>query len=202
MNAPQSLFPGPSAGFDEPVEMLEACHQRVLRMLALLERLAAHLTDAGADASAQQAAIDLKRYFDVAAVHHHDDEERHVLPLLGRLGRHALARQLFDEHRALSAAWTRIRAELDAVQAGRQPEAGHEPGEASAARGAREAREVRWREFAARYRAHIALEEGTVHPLLHIALDEPMRRAMGEDMARRRGAVLPGAAPAQPRQRA
>lgn len=182
MNAPLPLFPGPSAGFDEPVEMLEACHQRVLRMLALLERLAAHLNDAGADASAQQAAIDLKRYFDVAAVHHHDDEERHVLPLLGRLGRHALALRLFDEHRALAASWTRIRGELDAVQAGRLPDAAREP------------REARWRDFGDRYRAHIALEEGTVHPLLRTALDEPMRRAMGDDMARRRGATPPQAA--------
>lgn len=179
MNAPLPLFPGPSAGFDEPVEMLEACHQRVLRMLALLERLAAHLVDAGADASARQAAIDLKRYFDVAAVHHHDDEERHVLPLLGRLGRHALAQRLFEEHRSLSAAWSRIRGELDAVQDGRLPDSAREP------------REARWREFADRYRAHIALEEGTVHPLLGAALDETLRREMGEDMARRRGAHVP-----------
>ena len=46
-----SLHAGPGVGFDEPFEMLVACHGRVERMLDLLERLAQHLLDQGADAA-------------------------------------------------------------------------------------------------------------------------------------------------------
>jgi hemerythrin-like domain-containing protein len=173
------LFPGPAAGFDEPIEMLEACHQRVQRMVALLERLAPHLAAHGSDEQARQAAADLTRYFDTSAVHHHDDEERHVLPLLVRLGHPALAQELFDAHRALGAAWARIRDELAAVQAGQPLQGPARP------------REQRWQQFAQAYRAHIALEEGTVFPLVAPALDDALRRAMGEDMAVRRGAPSP-----------
>jgi hypothetical protein len=42
------LHPGPGAGFDAPFEMLDACHQRVERMLVLLGRLSAHLGTRGA----------------------------------------------------------------------------------------------------------------------------------------------------------
>ena len=98
MTATVTLFPGPGAGFEEPFEMLEACHQRVHRMLGLMQRLAAHLGEKGADASAQQAARDVMRYFDLAAPAHHEDEERHVLPLLRRLGQSALADRLHADH--------------------------------------------------------------------------------------------------------
>ena len=79
---PLVLHAAPAAGFDEPFEMLAACHERVQRMLRLLRRLAAHLGEHGADAQAAQAAVDVMRYFDEAAPRHHDDEELHVLPRL------------------------------------------------------------------------------------------------------------------------
>jgi hypothetical protein len=56
-----SLHPGPGAGFDEPFEMLGACHERVARMLGLLQRLQAHLQAQGADDSARSAAADVMR---------------------------------------------------------------------------------------------------------------------------------------------
>ena len=80
--SPITLHAAPSAGFDEPFEMLQACHERVERMLGLLERLAAHLLDHGAEATAQRAAVDVMRYFDVAGPAHHEDEERHLFPRL------------------------------------------------------------------------------------------------------------------------
>ena len=64
-----------STTFEQPYEMMEACHERVHRMLALLERLREHLPLHGADAQAQQAARDIMRYFDQAAPQHHTDEE-------------------------------------------------------------------------------------------------------------------------------
>lgn len=75
-------FNAPSVGFEQPFAMLEACHERVQRTLALLQRLRAHVLEHGADVPAQQAARDVLRYFDIAAPLHHEDEELHVFPLL------------------------------------------------------------------------------------------------------------------------
>jgi hypothetical protein len=48
------LHTAPVAGFDEPFAMLAACHERVERMLQLLERLATHLAAQGDEAFAAQ----------------------------------------------------------------------------------------------------------------------------------------------------
>ncbi|MCB1958559.1 MAG: hemerythrin domain-containing protein, partial [Rhodocyclaceae bacterium] len=74
------LMPTPGAGFDQPFELLSACHDRVQRSLDLLRRLQDHLAIHGADGQAQDAARDVLRYFDIAAPLHHDDEERHIFP--------------------------------------------------------------------------------------------------------------------------
>lgn len=41
------LNSAPAVGFDQPYEMLEACHERVERSLNLLLRLGAHLRARG-----------------------------------------------------------------------------------------------------------------------------------------------------------
>lgn len=79
ISAPDS----PSAPtFEQPFEMLHACHDRVRRMLALLDRLVAHIPANGVDRQAREAARDVLRYFDEAAPQHHLDEELHVFPRL------------------------------------------------------------------------------------------------------------------------
>ena len=70
------LHSGPAVGFDEPFEMLEACHERVQRSLALLARLIAHVDAHGHDEKSRSAAHDVLRYFELAAPHHHEDEEQ------------------------------------------------------------------------------------------------------------------------------
>ena len=70
----------PGAGYEAPFEMLDACHERVERMLRLLHKLRAHLQASGWDAQAAEAARDVLRYFNEAAPRHHEDEERHVFP--------------------------------------------------------------------------------------------------------------------------
>jgi hemerythrin-like domain-containing protein len=169
------LHAGLSAGFDEPFEMLEACHQRVERMLGLIERLGAHLRQHGADAQAQQAARDVLRYFDLAAPHHHEDEERHVLPLLRERGHAALADRIAQEHQAMAAAWARMRALLAVIEQGRRLSDSEDM-----------AAEVH--AFAALYREHIALEEAQAFPLAQAGVAGDALRVMGEEMARRRGA--------------
>ena len=108
-------FHSPAIGFEQPFEMLSACHERVERTLALFERLVAHVRAQGHDAASRSAAADVLRYFDLAAPHHHQDEERHVLPRLRASGvadALALADTLEDEHRRMEQLWARLREPL------------------------------------------------------------------------------------------
>jgi uncharacterized protein YukE len=175
MSATPSLHAAPAAGFDQPFEMLEACHDRVRRMLALLERLAAHLPVHGCDAQAAQAARDVMRYFDIAAPAHHEDEERHVLPLLRAAGDEAFAAQIEQEHHELHRQWAELRRTLAEVAAGSWVGSGP-------------ADFVPWQQYAALYRAHAASEEALAFPAARAALDGQALRAMGQEMAERRGA--------------
>lgn len=179
MTSPLILHAAPGAGFDEPFEMLLACHQRVERMLALLERLAQHLLQRGADADAQQAATDLMRYFDLAGPAHHEDEERHLFPALQASGDatlQGLVLGLQSDHQAMTARWQAVRNDLLTVQAGALPHA---------------LAASRWAAFADLYRRHVALEESLAYPAAQPMLDELQRRDMGREMALRRGAHLP-----------
>lgn len=165
-----------SSSFEEPFDMLAACHQRVIHMLGLLARLGAHLEQTGADASARQAARDLMRFFDLAAVHHHNDEELHIVPRLRRLGKDVLAQRLLDEHRALSRQWTQIRGGLRKLSE-----------HADELREGLAARRANWQRFADDYRAHIALEEREVFPVVKASIDGAAMCAIGGEMSRRRG---------------
>ena len=112
---------GKSATFEQPFDMLEACHERVHRMLALLARLKAHMAQHGADTQAQQAARDVMRYFDTAAPNHHRDEELHVFPPLiaqGDAATLAVVTRLQQDHERMEAGWMQARAVLDAISRG------------------------------------------------------------------------------------
>lgn len=179
-----NLQHGPAAGFDQPFEMLQACHERVQRMTALLLRLADHLVAHGADADARQAARDVMRYFDLAGPAHHEDEERHLFPALLQAGDAALAavvQRLQDDHAAMAQRWRELRAELQAVAAG------------DWAAGQAAVQRPRWQAYAALYDAHIELEEQQAYPAAQGLLDAAAQAAMGCEMARRRG--VPGPRP-------
>lgn len=174
----QSLIATPAAGFGQPFEMLEACHERIERMLALLARLRAHLAQHGADTQAQQAARDILRYFDQAAPLHHQDEELHVFPplLAGGDARVAgLVQRLQQDHRAMEARWRDARQVLLRIADGTLPALG--AADTTALDG-----------FAGLYEAHLRAEEDIAYPAAQALLDAPTLQAMGEDMARRRGA--------------
>lgn len=172
-------FGDPAVGFDTPFAMLEACHERVLRSLALLQKLQDYLHDHPCDDSARQAARDVLRYFDMAAPLHHEDEELHVFPpLLERGGADTVAavRQLQQDHEAMSANWQAARALLQALAEGSQ-ESFSAPDEAVLAR------------FAGVYAEHIRLEEDLVYPAARALLAPEAVQAMGAEMRRRRGAA-------------
>lgn len=184
-------FAAPAAGYDQPFEMLQACHERVERSLGLLQRLLAHLQARGflADDQARDAARDVMRYFDRAAPEHHADEERHVFPLARTLREPAVdaaIARLQQDHLVFHERWLRVREGLTQVtQAAGRPALG--PHEAASFAAHVEA-------FAGGYPAHIATEHETVFPAAERALSalasaERRLREMGDEMAGRRGAM-------------
>jgi hemerythrin-like domain-containing protein len=173
--------PGP--GFDEPFEMLEACHERVGRMLALLGKLRSHMRAQPADEQARQAARDVMRYFDVAAPQHHRDEELHVFPaLIGLQDAElvALVARLQQDHIQMDARWKSVRSLLEEV--------------ASAERSSfNEADDAIFELFANLYQAHIQAEESLAFPRAMAAMEPERLEAMSRDMAQRRGVTTPAA---------
>ena len=191
-NSPSTLgLPGlhsPAAGFDSPFELLSACHDRVRGRLDLLTRLCERLANLGADAAVRDAARDVERYFSQAAPAHHEDEERHLLPLLQASHDPVLreaAERLRADHQAIHAAWAGLAPLLRAL--GADAPVGYIPLAAAAER------------FVSAHDGHIELEEDVVFPRCQALLAEHAGalQAMGNEMAERRG-VAPLTAPAKP----
>lgn len=169
----------PAAGFDQPFEMLHACHERVQRTLGLLARLRDHLRQHGADAQAREAARDVLRYFDIAAPLHHEDEELHVFPPLLAHGSAAvveLVQALQAEHAAMARHWAAARVPLAALA----------EGAAGAVPWSPEQEKV-LDDFAGLYAEHIVREESVAYPAAQVLLGESEWAPMGREMARRRG---------------
>ena len=172
-----SLLSGPAPGFEDPFSMLQACHERVNRMLALLGRLREHVAGHGADTSAREAARDVMRYFDQAAPQHHRDEELHVFPPLIEQADPdtvAVVRRLQQDHLQMESRWRGARQVLAAIQAGELQALSVEDGAALEA-------------FASLYDEHIRAEEDRVYPAATALLDAPRLAAIGAEMMRRRG---------------
>lgn len=169
----------PAAGFDQPFEMLHACHERVQRTLGLLARLRNHLRHQGADAQAREAARDVLRYFDIAAPLHHEDEELHVFPPLLAHGSAAvveLVKTLQAEHAAMARQWAEARVPLAAVA----------EGAAGAVPWSPEQERV-LDDFAGLHAEHVVREELVAYPAAQVLLGESEWAPMGREMARRRG---------------
>jgi hemerythrin-like domain-containing protein len=173
--SPLTLHQSPTAGFGQPFEMLEACHERVQRMLRLLARLREHLAEKGHNAQVQHAARDVMRYFDLAAPAHHEDEERHVFPPLLTAGECvAIVKRLQQDHLTMADSWAEARQVLQRLA-----------GEAWA--GWLDGDEARLDRFAGLYEGHIDAEQRVVFPAARARLDATKLAAMGQEMSRRRG---------------
>lgn len=174
-------FRTPAAGFDQPLQLWLACHDRVRRMASLLERLHEHMRGKGADDAAQVTAASIRRYFDEAAPRHHEDEEVDLFPLLRRLlparapqDRAAVVAaldRLQAEHADLGRLWQQVRAVLVAIEAG-QP-ASLDPDLVQ--------------RFASGYRAHCEIEDTVIAEALKRCLADIDLDALGQSMAERRG---------------
>jgi len=163
--------------FDEPLEMLEACHGRIDAQLATLERLAEHIARHGCDAEAREAARFVMRYFDTSGVQHHRDEDEDLFPLLRRKAGEAaraevsaVINELEGDHATMDLQWSRLRERLDAIARGED-----------ALLAAEDVERFGWLN-----RRHIEKEAALVLPFARetLALDE--RAALGSRMAARR----------------
>jgi len=172
---PKTQGSGPS--FDQPLEMLATCHERIEEKLVALEQLVPHLEKHGSDTEARALAQAVLRYFDTAGVFHHQDEDQDLFPLLrtraaaqGRTEIAAAIEELEREHETMDAQWRRLRQRLLAIVEG-------EP---------RIAAEDVTR-FAWLYRRHMEREGAAVLPFAREALDADERAELGARMAARRG---------------
>lgn len=164
-------------GFETPLEMIEACHDRLQAQLETLDRLAKWLPDHGVDRQVQQAATNVIRYFDVAAVNHHLDEEQDLFPLLLErvdAARESGLRDLIDwvlnDHQRMFAEWAAMRARLEPLSRGE--ESVLDIADA--------------RRFADIYRFHIEREEGEVLPYARALLGEADIANLAASMTARR----------------
>ena len=167
-------------GFDQPLDVLLACHGRFEKQCATLEKLLTHLPRHGSDAEAQQAARNLLNYFDTSAAHHHDDEERNLFPLLERAGHGKwcdVVELLTSEHDDLAQLWRALRPPLQAIA----------QGEAVALNATHAER------FIALNRSHVAFENERVLPLARQILSAADLQSLGRAMAARRGVDYPPA---------
>jgi len=170
-------FAAPAPSFDEPLDMLAACHDRIEAQLCTLEKLIEHLAANGADGAAREAAGQVMRYFDTAGVEHHRDEDEDIFPLLRNLAAErerpevsAIINGLEEDHATMEAQWSRLRARLQAV-------AGGEDARLDAEDVAR---------FAWLYRRHMEKEAALVLPFARESVSETQRAVLGERMAARR----------------
>lgn len=164
-------------GFDTPLEMLEACHERFQSQLETLDRLARWLPDHGSDVQARKAAATVIHFFDVAAVHHHIDEERELFPvLIERVGSDrritlvSLIDWIKEDHQRMFAAWDVMRTRLELIVAGEVAELTLE----------------QVRSFTERYVMHIEREEGELFPYARELLGDADIARVGGSMSARR----------------
>lgn len=154
------------------MDLLRACHEKVVRFTTLAQRLQAHVRQQGVDEQAREAAQAVLRYFTLAAPLHHADEDDDLFVALRGLNHATLTARidaLQAEHDALGQCWAKVRPWLEAIAAGQSPR-GVEPDVDG---------------FATRYREHAHAEECDVYP--HAAeLSAATLRALADAMVARR----------------
>lgn len=163
--------------FATPLEMLRACHGRIMDQCGTLHKLLQHLATHGCDVQAQQAARAILRYFDTAGQYHHQDEELDLFPLLlasQNSETRELIGKLLRDHKEMEAAWQRLRQPLfDITQ-------GHTTTLDASVVG----------NFSSVYERHIDLENAQLLPLSARLLSAGQIDDLGNKMAARRGVKL------------
>lgn len=168
--------------FTDPIGMLGDCHRRIERFLSVLQTLASQKQGAALNEQEQNALSSSLRYFREAAPKHTADEEESLFPRM-RAADPAGARHLLERIEALESDHVRavkLHAEVDVL------------GETWLSRGSLSRDEASGLaalvgQLAALYQRHIALEDSEVFPGAKAILSSSDCRAIGTEMAARRG---------------
>ena len=157
-------------GFDDPIGLLRACHEKMLAHCELLTALADKDT---LDAAARESARNINRYFSQSAPQHHRDEEDDLFPRINRqsLKIAELIHTLKKEHETLDVLWNSLAPELK-----QPPEDGFSSAFKQAAK-----------EFSSLCTQHTARENRELLPLASNSLSRQTLLEIGEKMAARRG---------------
>lgn len=163
------FFPQAAPDFSDPIGLLRACHDRILKFCDILEAYAAQ----PADQADNDAARQVHRYFSTAGRHHHEDEEQDVFPILNRqsLKLADLVKSLKDEHAQMDALWQQLEPKL------LRP----------AAIDDRDAFRTLVAQFAEAYRKHVARENEDMLEMARHIISSKQMKEIGESMAKRRG---------------
>ena len=167
----QILEPQKFASWNEPIEMLYACHGKVKRFCRQLTILPDYLAKNGCNQAVKNDVQQILNYFNQSAPLHHDDEEKDFFPLLVKYVPEAQKDidELERQHVTLHGSWTKLSEQLQALLTGD-----------------RENVDVALiNHFVSGYDKHIALEE----PLFELGkqhLSESELREIGDIMSARR----------------
>jgi hemerythrin-like domain-containing protein len=159
--------------FDDPLGVLRACHERMLARCETLEKLPAHLAQNGLDDEARSAIAGVVKYFTTSAVHHHQDEEKDLFPILNRqsLKLADIVYRLKQQHGELDRLWDTLFSDLK-----KGPALADHPGFGKHIEA-----------FCSAYRQHIAYEESELFDIARHILSSEQLEEIGDAMARRRG---------------
>ena len=167
----QILEPQKFASWNEPIEMLYACHSKVKRFCRQLTILPDYLAKNGCNQAVKNDVQQILNYFNQSAPLHHDDEEKDFFPLLVKYVPEAQKDidELERQHVTLHDSWTKLSEQLQALL-----------------KDERENIDVTLiNHFVSSYDKHIALEE----PLFELGkqhLSELELREIGDIMSARR----------------
>ena len=160
--------------FDEPLDMLYACHDKVRVFCEQLDALPGYIASHGHSHAALNTIHGIVRYFEIAGPAHHQDEEDELFPLI--LARQPEAapkiEQLLGEHGYLHSRWNAIRDDLLAFSEGKLEQLNG----------------AEILEFTRLYREHAQREEAWLFPVAGTLISEDELAEAGKRMAARRTA--------------
>jgi hemerythrin-like domain-containing protein len=159
--------------FGDPLGVLRACHERMLAHCEMLLRLPAHIAQNGVDDEARSAIRRIVSYFSTSAVHHHEDEEQDLFPILNRqsLKLADIVYRLKKDHEQLDRLWQQLLPDLN------------KPG--SLAENSAFADHAK--AFCEAYGDHITVENKELLSMAQHILSQKQLQEIGKSMARRRG---------------
>ncbi|QIM62952.1 hypothetical protein A1D29_06420 [Pasteurellaceae bacterium Orientalotternb1] len=166
-----NLSPQQFVTWDEPIEMLYACHGKVKSFCRQLQILPDYIEQNGCNEAVKNDVKQILNYFNQSAPLHHDDEEKDFFPALIKQVPTAQADVdlLEQQHVTLHKNWDELSAQLVALLNGEQANVDREL----------------IKRFVSGYDSHIAIEE----PLFELGrehLAESELQSIGKIMADRR----------------